>query len=146
MTESDHGSRSLPSAVLHRHLHHNFLPILRGEGSYLVLRDGRKIFDGSGGAAVVCIGHGDSRVVKAAMKQMEEVAYCATVFYTTNICEQLCRLLVDSTNGQMARAYIVSSGKSPRPQRLAGLTWCRIRGHGGGDEVGPAILSREKPP
>jgi len=113
MAEKPHeepGSSS--SAVLHRHLHHNFVPVLRGEGSYLVLQDGRRILDGSGGAAVVCIGHGDQRVVNAAMKQMAEVAYCATIFYTTNVCEQLCRFLVDSTKGQMARAYLVSSGGS----------------------------------
>jgi len=77
-----------------------------------MLQDGRRIFDAAGGAAVVCIGHGDARVIKAAMKQMEEIAYCATIYYTTEVCERLCRFLVDSTNGQMARAYIVSSGGS----------------------------------
>lgn len=44
------------SAVLHRHLHHDFLNLARGEGHYLVLDDGRKIFDASGGAAVACVG------------------------------------------------------------------------------------------
>lgn len=47
------------SAVLHRHLHHDFLNVARGEGHYLFLEDGRKIFDASGGAAVACIGVGD---------------------------------------------------------------------------------------
>lgn len=47
------------SAVLHRHLHHDFLDVARGEGHYLVLEDGRKIFDASGGAAVACIGVSD---------------------------------------------------------------------------------------
>lgn len=44
------------SAVLHRHLHHEFLSIARGDGHYLVLEDGRRIFDASGGAAVACVG------------------------------------------------------------------------------------------
>lgn len=44
------------SAVLHRDLHHEFLEVVRGDGNYLVLRDGRKIFDASGGAAVACVG------------------------------------------------------------------------------------------
>lgn len=44
------------SAVLHRHLHHKFLSLARGEGHYLVLDDGRRIFDASGGAAVACVG------------------------------------------------------------------------------------------
>ncbi|CAK7211543.1 hypothetical protein SBRCBS47491_001160 [Sporothrix bragantina] len=44
------------------------------------------------------------------MAQMKSAAYCATIFYTSTACEQLCRFLVDSTDGHMARAYIVSSG------------------------------------
>lgn len=44
------------SAVLHRHLHHEFPVLVRGEGNYLFLKDGRKIFDASGGAAVACVG------------------------------------------------------------------------------------------
>lgn len=44
------------SAVLHRHLHHNFLQLARAEGHYLILNDGRRIFDASGGAAVACVG------------------------------------------------------------------------------------------
>lgn len=98
------------SAVLHRHLLHEFRPLERAEGNYLILENGQKIFDASGGAAVACIGHGNPRVVKAAMKQMSDAAYCATVFYTSRVCEQLCQFLVDSTDGHMARAYIVSSG------------------------------------
>ena len=98
------------SAVLHRQIQHDFPAIVRGEGSYLVLDDGRRILDASGGAAVACIGHGDGRVADAAMAQMRSVAYCATIFYTNTACEQLCRYLVDSTGGHMARAYIVSSG------------------------------------
>lgn len=98
------------SAVLHRQIRHDFPAIVRGEGSYLVLDDGRRILDASGGAAVACIGHGDGRVADAAMEQMRSVAYCATIFYTNTACEQLCRYLVDSTGGHMARAYIVCSG------------------------------------
>lgn len=44
------------SAVLYRHLHHQFLEVVRGEGNDLVLKDGRRVFDASGGAAVACVG------------------------------------------------------------------------------------------
>lgn len=128
-------NESSPSAVLHRQLRLQFPAIVRGEGSYLVLDDGRRILDASGGAAVACIGHGDARVADAAMAQMRSAAYCSTIFYTSTACEQLCRYLVDSTDGHMARAYIVCSGseameaamklarqyfleKAPRPEPL----------------------------
>jgi len=41
---------------------------------------------------------------------MNKIAYCPSVFYTTDVCERLCRFLVDSTDEHMARAYIVNSG------------------------------------
>lgn len=55
-TREQHENNAHRSAVLHRHLHHDFLSLARGEGHYLVMDDGRRIFDASGGAAVACIG------------------------------------------------------------------------------------------
>ncbi|KAK7756736.1 hypothetical protein SLS62_001179 [Diatrype stigma] len=99
-----------PSAVLHRNLHEEFPRVVRGQGSYLVLDDGRRILDASGGAAVSCIGHGDSRVRQAIAAQLDKIEYAATTFYTTDVCEELCRELLSSTAGEMTRAYIVNSG------------------------------------
>jgi adenosylmethionine-8-amino-7-oxononanoate aminotransferase len=100
------------SAVLHRDLKHKFLQLAKCEGNYLYLTDGRKIFDASGGAAVGCLGWGNRAVVDAVMKQTLEAPYCASISYTTKVQEDLCRELVDSTQGAMARAYIVNSGQS----------------------------------
>lgn len=130
------------SAVLHRHLHHKFPSLVRGSGNNLTLDNGQIIFDASGGAAVACIGHGNARVVNAAMRQMSEVAYCATIFYTTDACEELCRVLVNSTNGRMARAYIVNSGEHLKSFVLkSGPKMSRVGGHGGSNEAGQAVLS-----
>jgi adenosylmethionine-8-amino-7-oxononanoate aminotransferase len=38
------------------------------------------------------------------------VSYCHSLFYATNAAEQLASLLIDSTDGEMARAFFVSSG------------------------------------
>ena len=101
------------SAVLHRHLNREFLKLAKGEGNYLFVDNGQKIFDASGGAAVGCIGWGNKRVAEAIAEQVLKAPYCATIYYTTGICEELCRMLVDSTGGHMARAYIVNSGWFP---------------------------------
>jgi adenosylmethionine-8-amino-7-oxononanoate aminotransferase len=99
------------SAVLHRDLSIRLPKIARAKGSYVILDDGRQIFDGSGGAAVASIGHGNQRVLDAVCEQMAAVAYCSTIFYTTAVQESLGREIVESTHGHMSRAYIVSSGK-----------------------------------
>ncbi|KAI1757351.1 exocyst complex protein exo70 [Xylaria castorea] len=103
-------SASSTSAVVHRSLKVDFPRIVGSEGNYVILEDGRRIFDASGGAAVACIGHGDARVHDAIAAQLKQISYCSTIFYTTDVCEKLCRELVDSTHGVMKRAYIVNSG------------------------------------
>ncbi|CRK33461.1 hypothetical protein BN1708_001139, partial [Verticillium longisporum] len=98
------------SAVLHRDLRHQFLQLASCEGHYCSLTDGRKIFDSSGDAAVACLGHGHPRVLKAIRQQDAIATYCATTFFAHSTSEELCQLLVDSTEGHMSKAYIVSSG------------------------------------
>lgn len=44
------------------------------------------------------------------MEQMQEVSYCHSLFYATQAAEDLAKLLVDSTDGEMSRAFFVSSG------------------------------------
>ena len=100
------------SAVLHRDLHHEFMELASTDGIYLTTTDGRKIIDASGGPAVAAIGWGNKRVVEAVVRQMNIAAYSSTMLYTTRVSEELCRFLVDSTNGHMTRAYIVNSGSS----------------------------------
>ena len=125
-------SNSNPSsAVLHRSLHRDPLTVVGGQGSYLRLSDGRKIFDATGGAAVACIGHGHPRIQWAVADQMARISYAHSLFFSTDASEELCRLLCESTiwppgsgsaeatgnersergsQPQMTRAYIVSSG------------------------------------
>jgi adenosylmethionine-8-amino-7-oxononanoate aminotransferase len=110
-SRSDESNMEPDSAVLHRSLQAKFLRLSKGSGIRLLLEGGGSIIDASGGASVACIGHGDARVRDAIVAQLDKVAYCATTFYTTGVCEDLCRELVDSTHGQMSRAYIVSSGE-----------------------------------
>ena len=41
---------------------------------------------------------------------MEEVSYCHSLFYGTTATEELGDLLIESTGGEMARVFVVSSG------------------------------------
>ena len=50
------------------------------------------------------------RIRNAVTDQMEKVSYCHSLFYATEATEDLARTLVESTYGEMARAFIVSSG------------------------------------
>ena len=74
-----------------------------GSGIMLRLADGREIIDGSGGAAVACLGHGDPRVAAAIAAQSGKLAYAHTAFFTSEPAEELADLLLDGEPGGAVR-------------------------------------------
>ncbi|KAL4978447.1 pyridoxal phosphate-dependent transferase [Aspergillus desertorum] len=101
---------SATSAVLHRNTCYVPKRAVGGKGSYLLLEDGTKFLDSTGGAAVSCLGHGHEKVIQAIIEQFKQVEYCHTAFFGTEASEELARLLVDSTSGKLSRLFVVSSG------------------------------------
>ena len=98
------------SSVLHRSLHALPKRVVKASGLTLTLDDGQEIIDASGGAAVACLGHGNEVVKRAIFDQMDTVSYCHSLFYGTSAGEELAESLIASTDHQMAKAFIVSSG------------------------------------
>ncbi len=92
-----HTKASLPTASL-------------GEGCYLYDTNGKMYFDGSGGAAVSCLGHGDPEIIEAVQQQLSNLAFAHTGFFTSEPAEQLAELLVKHAPGDLDRVYFVSGG------------------------------------
>ena len=82
----------------------------RGEGCYLYDTNGKQYFDGSGGAAVSCLGHGDKEVIKAVKQQLSDLAFAHTGFFTSEPAEKLADLLIRHAPGDLDRVYFVSGG------------------------------------
>jgi hypothetical protein len=76
-------------SVLYRNLHKSFPLIESGRGCYLYDSSGKKYLDGSGGAAVVNIGHGVKDVAAALSRQAGRVAYLSGVQFTHEPVEKL---------------------------------------------------------
>ena len=106
------------SAVLYRDLHNDPREAAEASGLYFTLSDGRRIIDASGGAAVCCIGHGDERVKQVVSSQLVKLDYCHSLFFTCGPSEDLSRVLIDSTQGKMARVFIVNSGRFIVPNQV----------------------------
>ena len=62
---------------------------VRGEGCYLYDESGKAYFDGSGGAAVSCLGHGDAAVTAAIRAQLDSVAQVYG-FRNADACDLRC--------------------------------------------------------
>ncbi len=98
------------SHIVHRNLRHDPPLALRGEGIYLYEADGRQIIDGSGGAAVACLGHGHPKVIEAIKAQLDKLCYAHTSLFSCESAERLADTLVGHAPGGLTHAYFCSSG------------------------------------
>jgi len=80
------------------------------DGCYIIDENGKQYFDGSGGAAVSCLGHGDPDVIKAVQDQTSKMAFAHTGFFSSDPAEELAKLLIDNAPGELDRVYFVSGG------------------------------------
>ncbi|MCS6931438.1 MAG: aspartate aminotransferase family protein [Acetobacteraceae bacterium] len=82
----------------------------RGQGIHLFDAAGRAVIDGSGGAAVACLGHGHPKVLEAIRAQLDRLAYAHTSFFSTEPAEALAEALVGDSPGGLTHAWFCSSG------------------------------------
>lgn len=106
------------SHVLHRHCHTPLATVARGEGVYLFDTNGKRYLDASGGAAVSCLGHSHPGVRAALHKQIDQVAYAHTSFFTSEPAEHLADRLIARAPGQLNHVYFVSGGSEAMESAL----------------------------
>lgn len=111
------------SALIHRSLHNTPPQVVSAKGQILTFSDGRQIWDTTCGAAVACLGYGNQRVQQAIIDQTTKFSYVNSMFFGTDVAEQLAAELIRGTSGKMSKAYFLSSGES---QNLP--LWGRGRG------------------
>lgn len=98
------------SHIFPRHCHSDLPTAVAGDGCFLIDHTGKRYFDGSGGAAVSCLGHTNDRVRAAIKAQVDSLAYAHTSFFTTAPAETLADLLIQHAPGDLDRVYFVSGG------------------------------------
>jgi adenosylmethionine-8-amino-7-oxononanoate aminotransferase len=81
-------------ALFPRNFRKAYPEAMRGEGCFLFTADGRKIFDASGGAAVVSIGHGVQSVARAIGEQARQLAYVHSSQFVTRTAAELAQRLL----------------------------------------------------
>jgi adenosylmethionine-8-amino-7-oxononanoate aminotransferase len=79
-------------------------------GCYIYDKSGKPYLDGSGGAAVSCLGHGDPDIIAAIKVQADQLSFAHTGFFTSEPAEELSELLIKHAPGELDRVYLVSGG------------------------------------
>ena len=103
----------MPGHIFGRSSHATLPVAVAGEGCYLIDRDGKRYLDGSGGAAVSCLGHSDPDVRAALHDQLDRLAFAHTGFFTSEPAEGFADLLVEGAPEGIARVYLVAGGSEP---------------------------------
>ncbi len=98
------------SPLFERDLQFPLPVIVKGDGAYLIDDAGKRYFDASGGPAVSCLGHSHPKVIEAIKRQVDQVSYAYSLFFTTPVIEELAGTLVDQAPPGLTKAFFVGSG------------------------------------
>lgn len=122
------------------HLHPNSNPaayeaeggviMVRGEGSYLIDKEGNRYFDGISGLISVPLGYSDEKVIKAAQQQLSELPFYTTHFHMSNEpSAKLSKKLAEITPEGITHFTYSSSG-SEANETAVKLAWMYWRAKG----------------
>lgn len=96
--------------IFYRDLKCNYPLIIRGDGIYIYDDEGREIIDGVSGAAVVCLGHKNERVIEAWKSQAEKIAYVHMSAFSNEPILKLSEKLVNMVGDKHYHVYFTSGG------------------------------------
>lgn len=82
----------------------------RAEGIYIWDQDGRRVIDGSSGAMVVNIGHGNRNVLDAMKEQMDRVTFAYRLHFENEPAEDLARMAAERMPEDLDKIFFVSGG------------------------------------
>jgi adenosylmethionine-8-amino-7-oxononanoate aminotransferase len=84
--------------------------VARAEGIHIWDRSGKRYIDGSSGAMVANIGHGNPRVLAAMRRQMEEATFAYRLHFENEAAETLARRIARRLPQGLDRVFFVSGG------------------------------------
>jgi adenosylmethionine-8-amino-7-oxononanoate aminotransferase len=103
----------------------------RAEGIYMFAQDGRRFIDGSSGAMVVNIGHGNRNVLDAMKLQMERATFAYRLHFENEPAEELARRLSARMPDGLDRIFFVSGGSEAVESALKlARQWAQVTGQG----------------
>lgn len=98
--------------VLLRNLTKSYPVCTHGKGVHLFDQAGKRYFDGSGGALVATLGHGNTEVAQSIFEQMQKVAYVNGMQFTSLAMEECADLLGKKAEAAVGlnRVALLASG------------------------------------
>ena len=87
------------------------IPIAKNSnGCFIIDENGKKYLDGSGGAAVSCLGHSNEKIINTLHKQLDQLPYAHTKFFSSKPAEELANKIISYAPKDIEHMYLVSGG------------------------------------
>src|SRR5260370_7036095 len=99
--------------ILHRQISHSYPVAATARGVIIHDSAGKEYIDASGGAAVSCLGHSHPDVLAAMHKQLDQLAYAHTSFFTSQVAEELADDLIAHAPEGISRVFYVTAASQP---------------------------------
>jgi adenosylmethionine-8-amino-7-oxononanoate aminotransferase len=96
--------------VFYRNLKKSYPIVDHGDGVYIYDTQGKQYIDGSGGAAVVGIGHGVKEITEAMLRQAQRISFSHGSQFTSQTAIDLASELVRFSPKGLTRVYYLSGG------------------------------------
>jgi adenosylmethionine-8-amino-7-oxononanoate aminotransferase len=96
--------------VFYRKLARTYPLVTHGDGIYLYDESGKRYIDGSGGAIVVNVGHGQREILQGMGDQMGQVGYVHGTQFTTKSIEEYGEALGEILPPDLGKIYFLSGG------------------------------------
>ncbi|HSB07191.1 MAG TPA: aminotransferase class III-fold pyridoxal phosphate-dependent enzyme [Thermodesulfobacteriota bacterium] len=96
--------------VFYRKLGRTYPMVTHGDGIYLYDQNGKQYIDGSGGAIVVNVGHGQREILQKMTEQMGQIAYVHGTQFTTMAVEEYAEALGEILPSGLGKIYFLSGG------------------------------------
>jgi adenosylmethionine-8-amino-7-oxononanoate aminotransferase len=98
------------SHVFHRDMTWTPPVAVRGEGPYIFDAEGRRYLDACGGSAVSCLGHNHPEIKDAIHRQVDQLAFAYSGFFTTEAAEALAEILIRTAPIGLTHVFYTSGG------------------------------------
>ncbi len=98
------------SNVIHRNLSNSLPTVSHGEGVFVYDVQENSYLDASGGAAVCCLGHSHPAPIEAIHKQINQLPYIHSGFFTSDVTEELAEKLASLAPGNIKHTMFLSGG------------------------------------
>jgi len=98
------------SHVFPRFANIEFPVAVKGDGPYIIDREGNRYLDACGGAGISCLGHSEPAVIKAIQDQVARLEFAYTMFYSNEPGESLADDLISDAPAGLTRVFYGSGG------------------------------------